>query len=1748
MQSGWAIQITRCRHLDPAGAGSAEIYAVNLVMPWARDNGISSLDPTSGVDEGKGRGPAISGMDASKDKRMDRLLPWRWQSVMWKVYWGGSESGPWTAVNGTLALSTGTDLPAALTAASLEKEFFGSSSKTGDCPYAFSASAADLDIPAEKERASKRSFPHVLAPLTHWPAGASNGDLKLAGFLELDPAVAANLSANGATHLVCFPEFTYDHSGQKVNSVLDENKRAIAAYDNDPELTMICQPVLRNDPDPANAYPLTTSVELSQGGASEHLLRSLAARELAPTALLWRSVTAAITTEDKMVAAHYFEQFRDDVALRRKWIDALLQFCGKGWLPFRVRGNNRWQPHLTEQLIEPADAVLLAPALTNLAPGIVISDAMLTAALATLSARATDSTWVQADREFWVATGNHWERLISAAKEEANVRLESWLEVARALSEPLRLRQFFGHWIVAVFDAGLQSLALKDRWNDRLKSFVLSATVSADAVDSTIFAVLEEKIANVGALIKECVGFNAPPDPKPLIAALEMAVTDPLKFVPAAAAKALGISAEALEIAWKDVVIPGRARPRDQGITMKFESNVPGGMFDQQVRGYAIGLCSYLPSRTNGEWVGDNARAQWITDTAIWDIQKRNWLQENGQTVWMHETVGSTLHDGFRVASVDYHGNPSATLLANEDGTIADRHDVESDADGADAIDFRWQGAGNNKKGRTLPLLGYGMYYSAVASVIDNAGGILDTQFRTKNVADLKPANEIFITVYAANTPKPSTPPAPEFQYRSAVPAGAPVVVDAPPDSAYELSEETKAHAYEVHRRRVLALDPASGPEPLPVPKIALLAHDQQIVLASGENVPLFSPSSGASSAYEIRVEAPSASAEFIERWLNTDIVLKEHLERKKGPGKDIAVAGSLSDSNFEATTADMLRTFRDDVIDGVKKGIKQGSKAASPHSRPPGFNYNPAVSAIGVAIWTDGAEMAEFVHAFPVARTTVDAKGVLGIAKNQVVTIKVEVASEGEKTKLKADTNAVGQQVVNLQIARGSFVRVRTFSLIDRDHFDQAQGCSCRYYSDLQLASAPLVPEFKLPKPSAAFGPTEHWFEAMPSWVSKLPQEVALTIVPPGGKLAVGEPLSPTLLALQATMKMEATWIRGLYVQRHEWHWTGYPVRLPMPGSEDKIESWLASFSGVESYREAFDVNLTTSFDHLTWRYGIDAKVKNVDVIFRKTLQTGARPARYAAFTARPIVRFRRWLNPKVSTGGALDLERRVYASGAHIPGVAPGNPNDRLPPPPLRWAIPLTATYSMRPQTQSDSELQRAANGNLLVFDDALRRTDQLSRLGGVGDTLEIDLLETRDNAYDEIGVNPIFHANQPADEARISIVTHEPFGLTHDISSNALVAQTGVVVSTEGAAGRWTLAKVRTRRVVLPETMVGSELVADQASDGNLLQFSLRARREGDDDVPLDFCLDIDVPTNAKDITVSVVLPNGGKKLPVKWPDLSLSDLDKFDGQGARFLCSWHKQRWLDDGAKDPAWRLQVLAQARKEKTLAWQTIKKSSGFNNAASELPQGARFESVKLEVTDSRQKKTPFTLQSVRLSDYTDPIWLTFIGSFGREQLRRADEYQLVGSPSSLVLHGPEDGLLPVLNSLSGDDPRFQILLVYKPLADITRGDDRHDTGILVAAFCASGETTFVALETTFASVATLEGCYGYLCSVQRITAKSDTETPLLQTLAQDDHGKPNFDVLLSLMFPSATTPDFTKESTLRLLPEYVGPIAVVAS
>jgi hypothetical protein len=871
------------------------------------------------------------------------------------------------------------------------------------------------------------------------------------------------------------------------------------------------------------------------------------------------------------------------------------------------------------------------------------------------------------------------------------------------------------------------------------------------------------------------------------------------------------------------------------------------------------------------------------------------------------------------------------------------------------------------------------------------------------------------------------------------------------------------------------------------IAKVALLA-DPETVKVDAANVVLFPQ---AKSSCKFDVSAHGTHSAFIQRWLATDQLLVQNGQ----PASDDKLGGDA------AAIAAFASSFRE--------------KAGPRTHRTPA--YHPAISAIGVELVVPGT--APEREAIVIDR--------VGIVDKQLAAAEDRITVEVVATPSGAPRLTVSQKSVKLELPRGTFACLRFYSLVADKHFKPGSS-EQRYAAGLQNSAGATFSGFR------AFSPTERWFETLPAWpTAGLPKgEVTMHLAPP--RETREGLLSPNLLvadiAFPKTAKW-AQWIKGAFLQRHEWHWTGYPVDFP--GATADLDKWVPSLAGVESFRETIDAPFTTSFDNADWRIGPDAS--GTMVVHRWSLPAGARPARYVAYLARPTLRFRRWLNPKLRQAGPFAVEKDIYARGSLVPGRPHEGARERLAIPALQHGIPLTATYS------SDGGLARGANGVLLVFNDAIRRTDDLTHVGGIGDTLEIDLVDTRIAGISEIGNNPIFHGAQP-EPAGGALSAEAAFGLTFDIGPNPKVAQTAVVVRPCNAGGRWVMAMARARRMILPETELATLLHADQSSEKKIPHMAvITTRLDGKDIVPIDFVVDVDAPLASS----LQLFSDGSEKLSIQVPPAPGSNAKvKY-----RYLVTWHKARWheKDDTDSDPKWRCQVMLQTRGPDRLAWEILPGTvRGFQQAESELKPGVPIDRWLLVIEAAAVPGAQ--VRSIRISDYTDPRWLTFIGSFGTEQPGMARDYRFVvrkGALDNLELTPGAKVPLPTLRnretSLGGSDPTFHLALVFRALPDAVRLRIEEGTGELVACYFVDSDRSkkpvFLPRTVGDKPPGHLAGCHAHILTLQRISSMTPAEAQKLAagTLAE----------LLECAFPAQG--DTAVESLLRMLPEYLGPIPVLA-
>jgi hypothetical protein len=899
---------------------------------------------------------------------------------------------------------------------------------------------------------------------------------------------------------------------------------------------------------------------------------------------------------------------------------------------------------------------------------------------------------------------------------------------------------------------------------------------------------------------------------------------------------------------------------------------------------------------------------------------------------------------------------------------------------------------------------------------------------------------------------------------------------------------------------------------------------------------------------YALTLMPPLINAEFTERWLNTDIVAKEN--------------GSiqfLSDETFVSCTDKQLFDFKNEfryLQDNINK-----NNPTTEDTYKESNSYNPSISALGVKTrFSDGTKN---THILTIDKTKINAGKIEVNEDGRKIFINVKISNKND-SDCPYESDHSKDRIVNVHLLPGAFVEIEIYSLIDKDYFDDKALKIQRFYEQLKSVDIFTYTYSGSNFSYAAFSPTKYWFEAAPEYKGNVyylnnHKQLPLNIVGPN---TTYRSESRLLFTTSEDKNWMTDWEKGINLQRHDWHWTGMPVEFP--SSTNKISDWLAAFSHVGSYRETLTHDFNTSFDaNKNWRIGTDLTdpINNGnnydynDKINSLILNDGPRPARFSAYVARPIVRFSKWLDRSFVGDTPLYLENDVFitAVGKLMRGIGPLNVNERLTIPALRWNTPLTSSYSA--QTDSSKVIpDRSVNGHLLIFDEPIRRTDDMTRIGGIGDTIEIDLLETREyeyvdddentieQTYTESGPNPIFHPAPDQDKIKsFGLESQEPFGLTYDIVNNAKVSQTAIVINPIGSMGQWWLAKVRTRRIILPETLLGSKIEKNDPEYPG--EFRLNIRHEGKDNIPIDFAIDVEDTIDVSIKTVITLLRNDGSQFIINAP-IYTGDRNS---SKYRFLCSWHKGRWKAGG--NETWRVQVLLQAQHLNKLNWKTINKITAYKQSA-DWDAAYTDKSVQLaEISNPPGNSINLndtSLYHVIVSDYTEPKWLSFIGMFGTEKLQHSFDYELKFVGDNLKLEGSNKPILSGPNNISdklSDYPlQFNILLVYETSPSISLGEINQTTGKLVSTYLyVTNGQYFKPLRFQGATKTTTQEIeeYAYLLTFQLINVNGDVN--LDTTLNEWE------DVIKHIFGDEDFNIDpTTRESLIRPVPQYLGPIKIL--
>lgn len=560
--------------------------------------------------------------------------------------------------------------------------------------------------------------------------------------------------------------------------------------------------------------------------------------------------------------------------------------------------------------------------------------------------------------------------------------------------------------------------------------------------------------------------------------------------------------------------------------------------------------------------------------------------------------------------------------------------------------------------------------------------------------------------------------------------------------------------------------------------------------------------------------------------------------------------------------------------------------------------------------------------------------------------------------------------------------------------------------------------------------------------------------------------------LALDAAAAVPAQWISRFLLEQKRWQWSGYQVDFP---DSPDLKSWLPLYAGTTNEMPRLPGGrFTSALGAQGWRLA--------GLAMEPVPLPRIRPAWHLGAEITPVLRF----------ASLLRLEVRASLATAFVYKRLHGrtDPFERVLPPVWEEAIPLPRG----PRTASGGGL-----GNLLVLQDAMYDTGDQATFGGIAERLDLDVVSTWVDDVQESGPNPLFHGNEPLPGLRFEL--EQPFGLGYDRVVGGRPAQTGVVVRPHGSQGRWVMAKCRLRRLLLPEWLLDAEFSVAGAT-----RHQLRWRMADEEWVPQDFVLYVDA-------ALSSLAVNG---TPLRLPDPT--------GLTRRaYLVTWHKDRWT--GAT-PTWRPQVNLYERSQSRSHWALRARRPCHTQAdfAAQSPGDGRL---------LVETGTSAVFHHIQVSDYTEPRWLTFIGSFSLPQAPHARDFQLRGNRSALVLEPRASGVpMPVLRPHS--ELCASLLLLYAPVVDVMRGSFDAEGGELVGVYGISGSAGEAAFDLAVMPChRDLRDCHGVVIQLQRINVTANAGNPLTAGGWGDMVGQ---------LFPGEGTP---QEATLRFLPEYLAPLSI---
>lgn len=1061
--------------------------------------------------------------------------------------------------------------------------------------------------------------------------------------------------------------------------------------------------------------------------------------------------------------------------------------------------------------------------------------------------------------------------------------------------------------------------------------------------------------------------------------------------------------------------------------------------------------------------------------SSVWITQAMARIERNGpfirdasyppKDLWLHDTAGAVKVNGVSNVWLRYDGAPKNAIIVDVDAT----KDLPSTFPQFKPGMYRiWP----SSEAPQLPILGFGIEYSVLAVPIDNAGGTELPRVATApdapaQLVDVRTALDAYDNLVQKKV------------FLSVEPVAGPTVVFGDLARASEVANDTFCHLWLAQQQRKppnQRLQPYTDERPAVAVLVPGAGEDGRDEFAVKN------------SAYDLGLRGPRAHATFLERWLNFEIAA-----RKLKP--------SLTDDRLAKATDEQINV----LVERLAKERASDSNSQKEKYHHPGVNRYRLVVDFGPIPSTATAESPDlFDPATNGFFDLLDRKG----------------ASEAAIRVNRGAANGAHYDAGTFKVtlAPGSFARITLQSGVPERFF---KGDARRIHEGVMKEG--IDSGFRY----FYFGDTSVWCEsvAWPKDGGALPRDLAILDVNRDHlRAVVGSVFTGSA---HGGDPRYIRWARSLTMSRHEWHWVGPPLE-PERDLADKPGEWLHAYANVASLREEEVAPLHAEHDGTEWRIPVKLTVLTTGVLKDIELPRW-RGARHTALAVSLMARFRAWLTPS-----AIDrIESPVWQTAKIVPGRMGSRPDAP------RWqlAVPLAETRDEEGDTsRSIAATRRAPNGVVLVFDEALYRTDSQATGGGIGEAYDVDVVATwpgypkdgKKISLAEAGPNPIFEPkpDAPALSADTFVRVSRPFGLTHDIGTNPLVASTAVVATAPPSfhADQWVLAKLRTRKLIWPHLLLDNSLDPDSKGP----PFVLKGDPANAFERPNDFAVYGDIALGA-----AVTLEIDSK--PV---ELLAGAREK---RKVRILCTMHKARWRAADSV-PTWRWQITVYQREgdDDVNFWRAVRKIPPQETEALPARVGAPVRAGGLV-----GKVDAYELLA---SDYSEARWVSFIGLLGNGEALAAPAQDFrLSSARSLMLERTDRGVWlpePNFRLVPPEESAatcFQLALIFRPTRDALRGYLDRAAGMPLGFWkpiVDAGQLKGFDPIFDFTNAKPQPGDQAYIISFQRRNTGASESMP----------GK--WEEFVQAMFPvpQLDTEDAAKltESRLRMLPQYLGPIPIV--